>query len=145
MKHTIDNICSLFAITIFKDYMKYTNGQVFKIVAPAGYPNGDKVAAIKALRCITNVGLKEAKDMSEAPNEQTITVNVANEADPERLSRYVSSCIDVLERAGFNMSGTSRILKDLRKLATEAIAMHEDELANEILQLVMTEKLRRGI
>lgn len=52
--------------------------------------------------------------------------------------------IRVLEREGIQVGDTAIIIiEELRALGAKALRQGEDELANEIIQLVLMEKLRR--
>lgn len=118
------------------------------ITCPASYGNDathGKVPTIKAIRELTGAGLKEAKDMSENSQPQVITINepyfVNNYANPEL---EIEKIIKILRGCNVHVGGTVRkLLEELRKLAVEALQGGEDELANEILQLALAEKLRR--
>lgn len=109
-------------------------------VSPVSIP--DKISAIKAIRSLTGIGLKEAKDASERSGEQTFPVqNFSGYANPDR---EIENQMRILRTLGFQVGGSFHlILQSLRELATQALQQGEDELANEILQLVLAEKLRR--
>lgn len=101
----------------------------------------NKVAVIKALRTLTGLGLKEAKDASEIWNKHQVfsISNVYCTSDAERDQQF-----KILASNGVQVSGPISVLLDeLRKIASRALEQGEDELANEILQLVLAEKLRR--
>jgi len=114
------------------------------ISCPRSYAN--KITVFKAIRTITGMGLKEAKDASEFQGDQLLPVNknwfsinypVAPMAEFEAQIR-------ILDNNGVNIvDNIFQILKSLRELGIEALRIGEDELANEILQLVLAEKLRR--
>lgn len=114
----------------------------FTIICPPNYHN--KVAVIKAIRILTGLGLKEAKDVSEICGvPQTFTFN------PVMFTAYtvpeseIENQFRILRTEKVEVGGTiHKILEELRKLAAEALLQGEDELANEILQLVLVEKLR---
>lgn len=105
--------------------------------------HSDKIAVIKALRNLTSCGLKEAKDASEVAGQPTVfqirlPVGVvypdAHIKDQIRILRNNNCKVD---------SAVEEILRTLRDVAADALSIDEDELANEILQLVLAEKLRR--
>ena len=118
----------------------------FSIVCPLLYNTGTggKVAVIKAIRTLTGMGLKEAKDASEVTERRAYEINgriYTEYSDPERV---IEEQFRIMRVNGVDVGGpVEHILTDLRKLAEQALAQHEDELANEILQLVLAEKLRR--
>lgn len=113
------------------------------IICPGGYTN--KVAAIKAIRMLSNMGLKEAKDASEVVGKPVVfdlvrsNFNGYPDPDAEIENQY-----KILRNQGVQVGEpVHKILDELRKLGADALVQGEDELANEILQLVLAEKLRR--
>ncbi len=104
-----------------------------------GYTTGNKIEVIKALRTLTGFGLKEAKDASENSQLMVYDAKVTSGALYEEQCR-------ILRNNGVEVGPpVASVLQDLRDLGAQALKMGEDELANEILQLVLAEKLRRGI
>ena len=106
----------------------------------------NKVAIIKAIRCLTGLGLKEAKDASERYELQTLEIflsagiNIA----AGREEYYIEEQFKTLRQEGCLIGpSVHRLLQELRLLGSQALEQGEDELANEILQLVLAEKLRR--
>jgi len=117
----------------------------FTIICPIDYANGSKLEVIKALRTLTGLGLKEAKDASEVVGTpQTFSLSntlFTNYANP---SQEVDNQYRTLRNNGVQIGGAiHELLAELRKLGAQALQQGEDELANEILQLVLAEKLRR--
>ncbi len=118
--------------------------KLFTIICPALYNN--KIAVIKAIRTLTGLGLKEAKDASEIVGKaQTLTLNPSlffaylnPDAEIENQFRILRS--EKVEVA----DPVYKLLESLRQLGSQALLQGEDELANEILQLVLAEKLRRA-
>lgn len=104
---------------------------------PATYFN--KVQVIKAIRTLTGMGLKEAKDASEVigqPQTFDLAFGITD--------AFVEEQCRLLRNEKVEIGGpVERLLDDLRKLGSQALLQGEDELANEILQLVLAEKLRR--
>jgi len=101
----------------------------------------NRVAVIKAIRILTGLGLKEAKDTSERLG---VVQNFAT--NPNLTQIEFNETIRSLQREGVEVGGAiEKLLSDLRKLGSEALLQGEDELANEILQLVLAEKLRRNV
>ena len=98
----------------------------------------NRVSAIKAIRVITSLGLKEAKDISDDyGSEHTLKVNSTSEAEFNEACR-------ILRTEGYIVGGAVHfLLEKLRELAKEALQQQEDDLANEIMQLILAEKLRR--
>ena len=111
------------------------------IICPPTYTN--KVTVIKAIRSLTGLGLKEAKDASEVVGKaQTFDLqSMSSYANP---SQFIEEQIRILRNEGVEVGEpVHRLLEELRKLGASALLQGEDELANEILQLVLAEKLRR--
>ena len=116
--------------------------QKFTITCPASIPN--KVAVIKAIRTLTGLGLKEAKDASERCGPQVYEIfpsSFTSWADPQK---GVEEQFRILRTEGVEVGEPVwKIIEELRKLGSQALLQGEDDLANEILQLVLAEKLRR--
>jgi hypothetical protein len=92
---------------------------------------------------LTGLGLKEAKDTSERPGVRQVFPIVLPNGQDNR--QYEENC-RLLRAEGVEVGpAVQKILQELRKLGSQALLQGEDELANEILQLVLAEKLRRGI
>lgn len=107
---------------------------------------GNKVTVIKTLRWISYRGLKEAKDLSEMSGPQQIRINLqtpsgAYIADAES---FLEEQCRILRQNGCKVGESVHvILQSLRDLAADALKQGDDDLANEIMQLVLAEKLRR--
>jgi hypothetical protein len=101
---------------------------------------GSKVVVIKALRAMFGYGLKEAKDLCEMHSER----HVLELRDPSVSSAVIDEQCRLLRTEGCRVgSPVHVVLQSMRDLAAEALRLGEDDLANEILQLVLLEKLRR--
>jgi len=115
----------------------------FTITCPLLINN--KVTVIKAIRTLTGLGLKEAKDASEKGGRQVYDIHASNFlgcVDPEKA---IEEQFRILRSEGVEVGEPAwKIIQDLRELGAKALQMGEDELANEILQLVLAEKLRRA-
>jgi hypothetical protein len=98
----------------------------------------NKVSVIKAIRMLTGLGLKEAKDASEiAGVPQTFDLQPCTDTVFDEQCRILrSEKVDVGEPV-------HRLIEELRKIGAQALLQGEDDFANEILQLVLAEKLRR--
>lgn len=115
------------------------NSNNISITCPTTGSLYNKVACIKAIRTITGLGLKEAKDATELPGIVQVFPVMHGISEQELENQY-----RILRSDRFEVGHSVHIiLNDLRELATKAIQQGEDELANEILQLVLAEKLRR--
>ena len=122
----------------------------FVITFPQSYTmtNGvgqNKVAVIKSIRTLCGLGLKEAKDTSEAYGQQTLVIDLRyNSVAVGNEDLFIEEQFRVLRQNGCEVGPSVHlILQELRDLAASALEQGEDELANEILQLVLAEKLRR--
>lgn len=115
------------------------------ITFPNGYPpNHNKVDVIKTIRCLSYMGLKDAKDLCEKPGMHTIPVAM-NVATFNPAAQFEDYC-RILRNNGCHVGPSiNRVIQSLRELGADALRLGEDELANEILQMVLAEKLKRGI
>jgi hypothetical protein len=123
--------------------MNTDNSKRFTMICPATYMN--KVAVIKAIRTLTGLGLKEAKDASEViGRQQTFDVNSTIFTAYGNPIGEIENQFRILRAEGIEVvDPVYKIIEELRKLGSQALLQGEDELANEILQLVLAEKLRR--
>lgn len=115
------------------------------ITCPASYHN--KVNVIKALRALFNLGLKEAKDASEIIGKpQNFILDRARfQIYPDPMKEIENYC-RILKNENVEVSPSYfHLLEELRQLGSQALLMGEDDLANEILQLVLAEKLRKNL
>jgi hypothetical protein len=112
-----------------------------RITIKTPFSNGDKISCIKSIRALTGLGLKDAKDIADASgiiHEATVFPGLS-------YLEFEQNC-RILRNAGVEVGGAVfTILEDLRDLGAQALKQGEDELAAEILQLVLAEKLRRKI
>lgn len=120
----------------------------FTVSFPVQYVGShSKIDVIRAIRFLTNVGLKEAKDLSETCSQVTLkhnfSLNNVTYSYPNR-DTFIEEQYRILRNNGCKVDGSAVIIIDqLRELGAKALIQGEDELANEILQLVLAEKLRR--
>jgi hypothetical protein len=114
----------------------------FTITCPSSIPN--KVAVIKAIRTLTGLGLKEAKDASERPGPQVFDIHHSNFTSWSNPEQGIEEQFRIMRNEGVEVGEPVwKIVESLRQLGSQALLQGEDELANEILQLVLAEKLRR--
>jgi len=121
-------------------------GDKFSLRIP-GQGVQNKVACIKAIRTLTGLGLKEAKDASERYNEQQsfefsgslFLPHIATDQEIDNQFRILRA--EMVEVG----DPVYKLLEELRRIGAQALIQGEDELANEILQLVLAEKLRRAV
>lgn len=118
------------------------------VTFPNDYNNstGNKVTVIKAIRCLSYRGLKEAKDLSEMSGPQILPVRLTSGSGyiPGNEESYFEEQCRILRNNGCEVGASVHlILQSLRDLAADALKQGDDDLANEIMQLVLAEKLRR--
>lgn len=98
----------------------------------------NKIQVIKAIRELTSMSLYEAKECTERLGEQILVIDIQTKiVNIEEQFRILRNNGCVVGPA------VNEILEELRELASQSLKLGEDELANEILQLVLAEKLRR--
>lgn len=103
-----------------------------------------RVEVIKAIRMLTGLGLKEAKDASERGGDQHFNISMHNFAAYSNPDTEIENQFRILRNNGISVGDSvQRLLQSLRELGAEALKQGEDDLASEILQLVLAEKLRR--
>jgi len=117
--------------------------EIVVVSIPGGYsPGQNKIEVIKALRNLSYMGLKEAKDLSETAGQHTLPVNMRLTVDAGRA--FEDYC-RILRNNGCEVGPSiHKVLQSLRELGAEALRLGEDDIANEILQMVLAEKLRKG-
>jgi len=115
------------------------------ITFPISYLPNAKVDVIKSLRAISYRGLKECKDMSEAHSfTHLIPVTLSPSLDGG-LTDFNKHC-DILRFHGCEIiPSIHSILQELRELSILATKQGADELASEIIQFVLAEKLRGNV
>jgi hypothetical protein len=125
--------------------MQAQPGQKFSFTIPNA-PLINKVAVIKAIRTLTGLGLKEAKDASEMPGKpQTFELSGSLFLPHINTDYEIENQLQILRSYGVEVGDPIyRLIEELRKLGSQALLQGEDEFANEILQLVLAEKLRRA-
>lgn len=103
----------------------------------------DKIQVIRSIRQLTGLGLKESKDTSERVGvEQTLCINPAYFINTDNPMPEILSAFDLLKYNGVQVMHTQTLITRLRELAKDALELNEDELGNEILQLLLVQKLR---
>ncbi len=100
--------------------------------------NTSLLDCVRAIRILTGYGLLESKRIVEDTNERVLALR------PDLTWPEVHRQVGILQKNGCIIGGFAYdIIKDLQVLSQRAHDMGEVELANEISQLIMTEKLRR--
>lgn len=109
---------------------------------------GTRVAIIKSIRRISGLGLKEAKDLSEIPGRHRLALLGQEMMEAKRaglLFENVSILSKELVTYGVEVGPVAAtIIEELRQLGIKSLEAQEDQLASDIMQLVLAEKLRRG-
>jgi len=107
----------------------------------------NKVACIKAIRTLTGLGLKEAKDIADVAGEYNLLLDPRFYGpDAVLYASEFETQARTLRNEGHTLGGIiSVLIQDLRNLAARALEQGEDEFAQEIMQMVLAEKLKRGI
>lgn len=114
----------------------------FRVGPPSSMP--DKISVIKSIRMLTGLGLREAKDASERQGEQHFEISMGNFTSYGNPDSEIENQFRILRNGGIEVGGSVyHILQSLRNLGADALKQGEDDLASEILQLVLAEKLRR--
>lgn len=105
----------------------------------------NKITIIKAIRTLCGMGLKEAKDSAETYGQQSLRIDLRNSIiSVGSEDVFIEEQFRILRNEGCEIGpSVNLILQQLRDLGAAALKQGEDELANEILQLVLAEKLRR--
>lgn len=108
----------------------------------------NRVAVIKAIRQLTGMGLKEAKDLTEKPGAQLIRAVVSDRpADGDfgvpyaPAQRVLDDALNVLRENSVNLdfgpgAGREWILSRLRELTSEAVLRDQFDLAEELLAVL---------
>ena len=107
-----------------------------------------RVPIIKCIRRISGLGLKEAKDLSEIPGRHRLALlgqEMMEAKEHNLLFENVSILSRELKTYGVEVGPVAAtIIEELRQLGIKSLEAQEDELASDIMQLVLAEKLRRG-
>jgi hypothetical protein len=126
--------------------MDYSRVKKISIVIPNSYGTNSvwagKVPCVKAIRSITGLSLRDTTNIVNSTGVKH-TLNVDS-----GYSTYTGIEADIKTLKSHNIEVflhyINEILEDLRKLAIRSIECGEETIANEILQFVLAEKLRRG-
>ena len=104
---------------------------------------GDKIVAIKAVRMLTGMGLKEAKDIADqggrvairtAVTEGTVAWGDGSVVSAE--ARFDAAVRD-LKSTGVEVHEEGReVLKDVRRLAADAVVAGDDDVAMALLEVL---------
>ena len=115
------------------------------VTFPQDYKSYNKVSVIKAIRVLTGMGLKEAKDLCEMSGAQKIHVAVDNgwEQVTGRLVKdqeYYDNSIKALKAEGCTVVTPEdcalTLIDDVRNLAAKAVLSGELELAVALIDVM---------
>jgi len=119
--------------------MKYTltiSDRSSPIYNDQGFLSGKKVTVIKALRGITDLGLKEAKELSEDFDQHNITLNVRTDLNENRVLRVVEGVATLRDLGVIVTEVEDPVMSLLKEAAALALTNDEIQLAINILNLV---------
>lgn len=109
------------------------------VFADNAFGYNSKVQVIKLVRELNFMGLKETKDFVET-HGVSHSLEITNTIITE--NRIAEICTE-FRNYGCEVGGSHHfILKELRQLAKDALTIGSDEMAAEIMQLILAEKLR---
>ena len=108
-------------------------------------PHANRIQVIKSIREFSGLGLKEAKDVTDQPGQHRISyAYMKTRAGSGWHINLLNECISNMQAAGIAVKPSAYgILDDLKRLSKEALDIGELDLANEILQLLLADRLRR--
>lgn len=103
-----------------------------------------RVSTIKAIRMLTGIGLKEAKDLSAQPGEQRIRVLVRDGEDyvtgrPISAEENYQRAINDLKAQNIRVVPNcfrSKMIEDVKRLASEAVLRDENDLAVALIDVL---------
>lgn len=115
----------------------------YQMVFPAPNVAPNRVAVIKAIRQLTGLGLKEAKELTEKVGNQLVRVRVEDTMDPynERTitaEQVLANALAELRRNGVMVVEAVRAgtLDEVRKLASEAVLRDELDLSVALIDVL---------
>lgn len=114
----------------------------YQMVFPAPNVAPNRVAVIKAIRQLTGLGLKEAKELTEKSGSQLVRVrvedyvNTYNETIPAKTA--LANALAELRRNGVNVVEAVRVgtLDEVRKLASDALLRDELDMAAALIDIL---------
>ena len=114
----------------------------YQMVFPAPNVAPNRVAVIKAIRQLTGLGLKEAKDLTEKLGSQLVRVrvedyvNTYNEVIPAPTA--LANALAELRRNGVNVVEAPRAgtLDEVRKLAADALLRDELDVSVALIEVL---------
>lgn len=115
----------------------------YTMTFPAPNSGYNRVGVIKAVRSLTGLGLKEAKDLTEKEGAQLVQVRAADTVNPYTnqpisAKTALENAITELRRHGVVAVEAVRAgtLADVRKLASDALMRDELDLAAALIDIL---------
>lgn len=115
----------------------------YTMTFPAVNSGYNRVGVIKAVRSLTGLGLKEAKELTEKEGAQLIQVRAADTVNPYTnqpisAKMFLEETIAEMRRNGVVVCEAVRAgtLADVRKLASDALLRDELDLAVALIDIV---------
>lgn len=104
----------------------------------------ERVPVIKAVRIITGMGLKEAKDLTETAGEHRLLVAVTDGINyytntPVSAEDRYKEAIEIFRVNGVKFCANTirhSLLEDLRRLTSEAVLKDDLDLAAELITVI---------
>ena len=114
------------------------------VTFPEDYTGSNRVSVIKAVRMLTGLGLKEAKDFTEKPGEHLIRVICSGGEDYATGQRITAEqnfdrALEELRRWNIKYTvnhARGLLVQDVRKLASDAVLRDELDLAVALIDVV---------
>lgn len=115
----------------------------YQMVFPAVNSGYNRVQVIKAVRSLTGLGLKEAKELTEKLGNQLVRVRAEDMVDPytERTitaEQTLANALAELRRNGVMVVEAVRAgtLDEVRKLASDAVLRDELDMAAALIDVL---------
>lgn len=115
----------------------------YNMVFPAVNSGYNRVGVIKAVRQITGLGLKDAKDLTEKQGVQLVHIVVNDIVDhytghPIPEKRVLEDALAELRRNGVMVNEAARAgtLEEVRKLASDALLRGELDLSVALIDIL---------
>lgn len=113
-----------------------------KLTFPPVNSGYNRIQVIKAVRQLTGLGLKEAKELTEMVGPQLVRVRAEDQTDwtgvLHTADAVFKSCMDAFKDNGVRVADASPvgIMADLRKLAADAVMSSEFDLAQDLINII---------
>jgi hypothetical protein len=113
-----------------------------KLTFPPVNSGYNRIQVIKAVRQLTGLGLKEAKELTEMVGPQLVRVRVEDQTDWTGILHNAETVfkigLDTFKDNGVRVDDASPvgIMADLRKLAADAVMSSEFDLAQDLINII---------